>query len=295
MRPTTEEVAQVGANYGIDVPSRAALQEIESSSRLRIDGDVIHVSMPLATSDDETGLRPMPLGFLLSARVLVTVRFSAIRAFDDAQSGILAKPPADGSAGVFATLIDGMVDFGADALEEMSAELAAISKAVFGDHPQDSATTPTPKRALRESLSSIGKVGNRLSRTRESLLGLQRIVSFVSERAVSWLQPEAQARLRAAREDLASLIDFEAHLSGKTQFLLDAILGFISTEQNDIFKILTMASVVGIPPTLIASMYGMNFRGMPELSWRWGYPYGLCLIALSIVVPIVWFKRRHWW
>jgi len=79
------------------------------------------------------------------------------------------------------------------------------------------------------------------------------------------------------------------------QFLLDAILGFINTEQNEIFKVLTIASVVGIPPTFIASMYGMNFRNMPELSWTWGYEYGLALIAISTILPIIWFKLRGWW
>lgn len=91
-----------------------------------------------------------------------------------------------------------------------------------------------------------------------------------------------------------SLNDFEAHLSGSTQFLLDAILGLINTEQNDTVKILTIASVVGIPPTIITGWYGMNFH-MPEYAWHWGYAYGLTLLALSIVVPAVWFKRRGWW
>jgi magnesium transporter len=113
--------------------------------------------------------------------------------------------------------------------------------------------------------------------------------------ATDWLLPEEKNRLSTAQQDLASLVDFEVHLSSKSQFLLDAILGFINTEQNEIFKVLTIVSVVGIPPTLIASMYGMNFHDMPELTWRWGYPYGLTLIALSILVPIVWFKRRGWW
>ncbi len=94
---------------------------------------------------------------------------------------------------------------------------------------------------------------------------------------------------------LYSPAKFEFYLSAKTQFLLDAILGLISTEQNDMFKVLTIASVLGIPPTLIASMYGMNFHFMPEYAWRWGYPFDLTLIALSIVLPIVWFKRRGWW
>ena len=109
------------------------------------------------------------------------------------------------------------------------------------------------------------------------------------------LQPELRTRLKTARQDVASLVEFESHLSGKTQFLLDAVLGFINTDQNEIFKVLTIVSVVGIPPTLIASMYGMNFHYMPELSWRWGYAYGLTLIAVSTLIPIIWFKRRGWW
>jgi magnesium transporter len=107
--------------------------------------------------------------------------------------------------------------------------------------------------------------------------------------------PTCLQRLRTVRSDLSPLADFEGHLSDKVQFLLDAVLGFINTDQNDMFKVLTIASVVGIPPTLIASMYGMNFHDMPELGWRHGYAYGLSLIALSTLLPILWFKRRGWW
>ena len=154
-----------------------------------------------------------------------------------------------------------------------------------------------PVRRQAKGLASVGvgTAGDQLSRIRESLLGLQRIVGFVSEMPAAWLLPELKTHLKTAQQDLASLVDFEAHLSGKTQFLLDAILGFINTEQNEIFKVLTIVSVVGIPPTLIASMYGMNSHNMPELEWRWGYPYGLALIALSTLLPILWFKRRGWW
>jgi magnesium transporter len=141
----------------------------------------------------------------------------------------------------------------------------------------------------------VGIAGDQLSRIRESLLGLQRIVGFVAEMSTDWHLPELKSHLKTARQDLVSLVDFESHLSGKIQFLLDAVLGFINTEQNDIFKVLTIVSVVGIPPTLIASMYGMNFKNMPELNWQYGYPYGLGLIFVSTLIPIIWFKRRGWW
>ena len=197
------------------------------------------------------------------------------------------------SAEVFVALIEGMVDFYADMLENVGRKLATISASAFGH-----ATSPGGKRVtrdLRESLHVIGTAGDQVSRVRESLLGLQRLLGYVAEMAADWLPPELRTRLKTAQQDLSSLVDFEAHLSNKSQFLLDAILGFINTEQNEIFKVLTIVSVVGIPPTLIASMYGMNFHNMPELGWRWGYPYGLTLIALSILLPILWFKRRGWW
>jgi magnesium transporter len=196
---------------------------------------------------------------------------------------------------VFAALIAGMVDFSADMLEKLSADLSAVSARVFGHYGKPPRRDKHFTRALRHSLDVVGHVGDHLSRIRESLLGLQRIIMFVSKAANDWLRPESRENLKIARRDIISLVDFEAHLSGKAQFLLDAILGFINTEQNDIFKVLTIVSVVGIPPTLIASMYGMNFHDMPELGWRYGYPYGLALIALSILVPIVWFRRRGWW
>src|SRR5579883_3296755 len=113
--------------------------------------------------------------------------------------------------------------------------------------------------------------------------------------AADMLSPEARGKLKSIARDVASLSDYERHLSDKIQFLLDASLGMINVDQNDIFKILTLVSVVGIPPTLIASMYGMNFKDMPELSWTYGYPYGLAVIVLSALIPLAWFKWRGWW
>ncbi len=292
--PTPAETARVTAEFGVQVPSRESLQEIESSSRIRFEGRVLYASMPLALQYDAAGLTPVPLGFILSPQLLVTVRFSEVHAFDAVKPRVQADPQMT-SAAVFSALADGMVDFAADMLEKLSSDLAAVSARAFGQHGVIPRHGKRFTHALREGLSAVGIAGDHLSRIRESVLGLQRIIGAVSEMGADWLQPELKTRLASARQDLSSLAEFEAHLSGKTQFLLDAILGFINTEQNDIFKVLTIVSVVGIPPTLIASMYGMNFRYMPELSWRWGYAYGLALIALSTLIPILWFKRRGWW
>ena len=293
LNPTSDEIARVSAEAGIRVPSRESLQEIETSSRLRAEEQVLYLSMPLARQDEAAGFAAIPLGFILSPELLVTIRYSVLQAFTQVEADVGRGLCADGLT-VFAALIEGIVDINADRLEKLSSDMAVISAQVFGPQAVSAKAKKRSSRALRANLSAVGAAGDQLSRIRESLLGLQRIIGYVLKMAADWLS-QVKTRLDTAQQDLASLVDFEAHLSGKTQFLLDAILGFINTEQNDIFKVLTIVSVVGIPPTLIASMYGMNFHNMPELSWRWGYPYGLMLIALSILVPILWFKRRGWW
>jgi magnesium transporter len=294
--PTADESERVARECGVQVPSRDALQEIETSSRTRAEGDILYMSMPLAIQDGKRGLAPVPLGFILSPLRLITVRYSELHAIARVVERVKNDPKMT-SASTFVALIDGMVDFDADMLEKLSSDLAAVSSQAFSQGSTTPAQAKHHSRALRECVNAVGTVGERLSRIRETLLGLQRIIGFVSEsaREGQMLSSEQRSHLKTARQDVASLVEFESHLSGKTQFLLDAVLGFINTEQNEIFKVLTIVSVVGIPPTLIASMYGMNFHYMPELAWRWGYPYGLGLIVVSTLIPIIWFKRRGWW
>jgi magnesium transporter len=129
---------------------------------------------------------------------------------------------------------------------------------------------------------------------RDALLGAERIVPFAAERAQAWIPPGYDVRIKTLQRDIASLNDYDAQISNKVQFLLDATLGFINIQQNNTIKILTVVSVVGIPPTLVASIYGMNFKFMPELEWAFGYPFGLLLIVLSGVLPLLLFKLRGW-
>lgn len=296
LQPTPEERERVASEHGLHVPSREALQEIESSSRLRVEGHVLTLSMPLAVPQEGADPVPAPLGLILSPALLVSVRFTDMQGWSADVRARLERS-GDGSpdsATAFATLVESMVDYRADLLEAINARMGAISRRVFARQ------IPQPRRAthdgaLREMLAAVGASGESLSEIRESLLGLQRLVGFTCETAHDWLRPTIQARLATVRADLDSLSDYESHLWGKVQFLLDAILGFINTDQNDIFKVLTIVSVVGIPPTLVASMYGMNFHNMPELSWRYGYQYGLALIVVSTILPILWFKWRGWW
>jgi magnesium transporter len=140
----------------------------------------------------------------------------------------------------------------------------------------------------------VGTTGDRLALARDALLAVGRVAPFVLNLRKEWIIPEFGARLDAVAKDILSLNDYEVHLSNKVQFLLDAILGFISIQQNDLFKVLTIVSVVGIPPTVVAGIYGMNFKYMPELNWTYGYTFGLAMIVLSALIPLVWFKWRGW-
>ena len=294
--PSEEELAQACTDYGLDIPPRAQLEEIEFSSRLQYEDNVFTISVPVTPhikngEEDVTS----PLGFMLTKDILVTIRFAHLHTFP----GIIKRVErrTRSAPDVFMVILEALVDYSADRLEELRAEALAISNRVFHKEMRSLQKTNVKRvnRMLRDTLVEIGDMGERLSYIRDTLLVMQRAVPFVAEHGDGWLGDPVRARLKMAGSDVQSLNDYEVHLTDKIQFLLDATLGFINTEQNDLFKVLTIASVVGIPPTFIASMYGMNFHNMPELSWSWGYEWGLFLILLSTIIPIVWFKVRGWW
>src|SRR2546423_573060 len=210
------------------------------------------------------------------------------------QDRVRADESLRSSAGVFTALMEALVDRGADVLERLAGELNKISKGVFRGNLSRRRNTMRSNELLRRALRDVGTIGDRLSLARDVFLGLDRIVPFVLALKYEWITAEFASRLEAVGKDVASLNAFQEHLSNKVQFLLDAVLGFITIAQNDLFKILTIVSVVGIPPTVVAGIYGMNFKFMPELSWQWGYPFGLALIVLSALAPFLWFKWRGW-
>jgi magnesium transporter len=294
LNPTDNEKAFVESRAGIRIPSIEALSEIESSSRLIADGGTIYLSTSIVAQGDTPDHYLSPAGFILSSTLLVTVRFAELSIFKVVDQKVGRDESIRTSVGVFTALLEALVDRGADVLERLGGELDQISRSVFRGDPSRRRRTLRSNEALRRALSSIGNIGDRLSQARDVFLGVARIVPFVLGLRHAWIVPEFASRLGAVSRDVASLNDYEAHLSNKVQFLLDAVLGFITIEQNDLFKVLTIVSVVGIPPTLMAGIYGMNFKFMPELNWTWGYPFGLAVIALSALIPVVWFKWRGW-
>jgi len=294
LNPTEEEKSFVETRAGLRVPSFEALSEIESSSRLIVDHGVIYLSMPLVAQGDTDDYHASPIGFVLSQRVLVTIRFAENSTFKAVAEKIRSDETLRSSAGVFTTLMEGLVDRGADVLEHLAGELDTISKMVFRGDLRRKRNTVRASETLRRALRDVGGIGDRLSLAREVFLGLDRIVQYVLSLKQDWIAGEFGHRLEAVARDVASLNAFQEHLSNKVQFLLDAVLGFINIAQNDLFRILTVVSVVGIPPTVVVGIYGMNFKFMPELNWAWGYPYGLAMVLLSAVLPLIWFKWRGW-
>jgi magnesium transporter len=292
---TPDEIRSVEAILGSAVPSRWALSEIEPSNRLRMRNDVLFMSMPSVTHHAVGDPVVAPLGFVLSADRLITVRFTPLPSFD-AVAGKFEPGRTAPKSGleVFIELTDEIVDRIADGLEHIAEELNGLSVSVFH---KDNVRGRNPNRAtqlLRMQLRQLGRLGDRASELRDGLMGLGRVVNYVDQFGGGWSGDIPKARLASARQDLNSLEEYEEHLANKTQFVLDAVVGLIGIAQNDIFKVLTIVSIAGIPPTLVAGIYGMNFEHMPELKWAYGYEFGWAFIIVSTLIPLIWFKIRGW-
>jgi magnesium transporter len=292
VNPTDEERSAVERLVGFEIPARADVAEIESSSRLAYEGKLLRLNTVIAYRGEDGRSVTAPLGFVLSPERLVTVRFADLPSFETVSEHLGHGPKPSCSMEVFATVIEAVVDRIADVLEWVASELDTLSRTIFSSDLNR--TSRKADAELRAILTAVGRAGDTIGNLRDALLGMGRIIAYVLQIAESWTPLELQVRLKTIKGDIASLNDYDQQLTSKTSFLLDATLGFISIEQNNGVKVLTVVSVVGIPPTLIASMYGMNFKNIPELDWSWGYQYGLTMIALSIIIPLVWFKIKGW-
>lgn len=283
---------------GLSLPSQADLDEIENSSRLSSDGPVLTLSMPVVTKTEE-GLRSSVCGFVLAPDRLVTLRFAPSLAVDH----FIETPHEVGEAGgaasafIFAGLLEAVVDRQADALERLRNELDAMSHQVFHHRFAEKTESATKRRNQESDLQAIlvtlGRAYDTISSLRDGQLGIGRIAPYAQSTA-EWLPKSVGLRLDSINKDVGSLNEFSTHLTDKVQFLLDATLGLISISQNSLIKVLTIVSIVGIPPTLIAGIYGMNFKIIPELSWTYGYAYAWVIMILSAVLPLILFRFKGW-
>ncbi|MGH6735957.1 MAG: magnesium transporter CorA family protein [Methyloceanibacter sp.] len=292
LNPTADEEEKVEKSLKFNVPTREEQQEIEMSSRLYQENGAHFMTATLVYQGEDGEAKTTPVSFILAGTRLVTVRYAEPRAF-----GIFAarcnrqEPDLGKGTVVLIGLLDTIVDRLADFIERIQIEVEKLSHSVFAVR----GAAASRQRSFDELLRSIGREGEVTSKARESAHSLGRLIAFlaytVNERKEG---KPLQARVRAAARDVNSLTDHATFLSGKIIFLLDATLGMIQIQQNDIIKIFSVAAVVFLPPTLIASIYGMNFHVMPELDWLFGYPFALGLMVAFAVLPYIYFKRKGW-
>jgi magnesium transporter len=292
VKPTAAEDKAVERLAGIAVPTREDMQEIEVSSRLYVENGARYMTATLMCAAD-TAPRTTAVTFILSSHRLVTVRYDEPRPFVLVENK-LARGCAPGITGemVLMELLDAVIDRNADILERAGGEMDAISHEIF--EPSGAARTGHAKR-YSDILIAIGRKGDLTSKVRESLVSIGRVVTFVaaSVDGVKWSK-EMREQLKTMQRDVISLTDHASYLSNKITFMLDAMLGVVNLEQNNIIKLFSVMAVVLMPPTLIASIYGMNFKVMPELEWQHGYPFAVLMMVLAAVAPYMYFRWKKW-
>ena len=291
IEPTDAERAYLQTLVGVRVPSRSDLDEIESSSRSYRENETLYLSTPLLRRQDGQAFSS-PLGIVVAKEALVTIRYAEYPSFTTFAGSTALEPARVQPGELLIGLLEVIVDRLADVLEIVGGQLDEVSTRIF--HTDEHDKSRQADQRLRGLLKSIGRQGDTVSVLRTSLLGLSRMVLFVDHAFDTGGETVLCARLRTIGRDLQSLTEYDSQITSKVQFLLDATLGLINVEQNNGIRILTVVSLVGIPPTLIASIYGMNFKDIPELSWSFGYWYALALMVASVVLPLAWFRRVGW-
>jgi magnesium transporter len=292
INPTPEEEKKVERALKFNVPTREEQQEIEASSRLYQESGAYFMTATILVQTGTPEPMKTQMTFILAGPRLTTVRYAEPLAF----SIFLARckrPDANlvnGSA-VLIGLIEAIVDRLADFIERVQVDVDTLSHSIFGMR----GSTASRQRRFDATLRSIGREGELTSLARESASTLGRLLTFLTHAANERNDDKlTKGRVRTAARDVQSLTEHISFLSSKIIFLLDATLGMVNIQQNDIIKIFSIAAVVFLPPTLVASAYGMNFAFMPELKWSFGYPFALALMVVSAVLPYLYFKRKGW-
>jgi magnesium transporter len=292
LAPDPAEEREVEAALGIDVPTRHEMREIEPTSRLyERDGALFMTATIVGAADSDEPVGE-PITFILTGGRLVTVRYHDPQSFT-AFGTAAARQPDSCRTGTtaFIWLLEAIVDRLADILEMVGNDLDRTSKELFRRSPEHSKTLTS---SFSDIVRRIGISNDRTSKVHESLVSLKRLLGFLRLPAEAEDREQLGVRLDSLKLDVTSLTDHVSYLSGNITFLLDASLGMIAIEQNSIIKIFSVMAVVFLPPTLVASIYGMNFGVMPELHWPWGYPFAIGLMILAAVLPYWFFKKRGW-
>jgi magnesium transporter len=292
--PTRGEEAFLERSLGISLPTQEEMQEIEPSSRLYQENGAMFMTANVLWKADTPEPESTPVTFILTHDRLITIRYGDPRAFRffaahaERNHTLCASAPH-----ALVNLLDAIVDRLADILERCGADVDAIAKTILrrGSGPEHGRVTT---EILQDALTRMGESHDLTAKARDSLVSLARLLSFIELPGAVKDDKDLRERVRSLRRDVASLTDHATFIANNINFLLDATLGLINVEQNAIIKIFSVAAVIFLPPTLVASIYGMNFKLMPELHWWFGYPWALVVMVVSAALPYLWFKRRGW-
>lgn len=292
LNPTRDEEVQAEQWLEYQLPTREEMQEIEESSRLYVENNTLYMTAWLPVGLDTPDPENTSITFVINQETLATVRYAdplSFRALPDMVKRLCVAPVS--SDAVFLLLVERIVARIADALQRVESDMKRVSRDLFSTKSQN----PDGRAAcdLNEVVKMLGRRNQLVSSLRESLVSLTRVLQFFLHNAAGWMRGELAAQFRSVMRDVKSMDDYTNQQTNEMTFLLDATLGLINNQQNQIIKILTVASLVFLPPTLIAGIYGMNFHHMPELDKSWGYPFAWVFILLSGVVPILFLKWKR--
>ncbi|WP_342359127.1 magnesium transporter CorA family protein [Terrarubrum flagellatum] len=292
LEPTRDEDHKVERHLGVEIPTREEMRDIEPSEIIYAEANARYMTARILCSSDSAEPLLANISFILTERALVTVRYDQPKSF----SMFAARSVKPGGCGpqpesVLDGLIETIIDRAAEILANLGGDIEKLSRSVFEEDRRKEARGPF----LRSVIRTLGRKGDVISNVRESMVSVERVLLFLSA-AMARPQKAAgfQAEWRTALRDVQSLEEHATFLSSKIQFLLDATLGLVSLEQNDIIKLFSVMAVVLMPPTLIASIYGMNFKQMPELEWAFGYPMAIVLMVICGVLPFFFFRWKRW-
>lgn len=292
IRPERDEETLAERLLGIPLPTREDLKDIEPSSRLYVEDSAVYMTAWLIWKVETDFPELADVAFILAGNRLITVRYAEPRAFDIFSNSLLRLPGrCKTGPQLVSHLLETIVDRTAEVLETVVARVEALTGDVFVDRKEAKRRSP---RFLEEKLLDIAGHHRLVSKTRDSLVSLSRLVTFLRSLPAIHRDQEADALCRTVGRDIQSLSEHAGFVSNNITFMLDAALGLINVEQNAIIKIFSIASVVFLPPTLVASIYGMNFHFMPELDWSVGYPFALFLMLMSAVIPFLLFRWKGW-
>jgi magnesium transporter len=294
--PTAEEDTAAETLLGVSIPTREEALEIESTSRFFVEDGATFLNLAVLIGVDAGEPILSPLSFVLKGDWVTTVRYTESAAFKQFQArSVKPKSNCNSATGIISSLTESIIDRAADIVEKIGADIDRINNDIFKGRSGEARGGRTRERRLEEFLEKIAYQNDIISKSRESLMSIERMLQYLSGSEVGWPDRKGDRdRLRLMARDVRSLTDQLSFLSSKATFLLDATLGLISVEQNDVIRVLTVAATILLPPTLIGTIYGMNFSGMPELKWSFGYPLAIILMVAAAVVPYLILKRRGW-